>query len=148
MKNEAFFRVIRNMKGKWTLLLLLAAGLLLLLLGGGGESAAEDGGDTEAYRAALTAEVEALCAEVRGVGSLRVLLTLESGERSVWAEKDGGYVTSGGKGLLVEVRPPRVAGVAVVCSGGGDPAVREALTELLSAALGIGAHKIRIAQKK
>ncbi len=148
MKNEALFRVFKNMKGKWTLLLLLGAGLLLLLVGGTGGEVSATGTDSEAYRAALTEEVERLCSEVEGVGALRVLLTLEAGEHSVFAEKDGGYITSGGKGLLVEVRPPRVAGVAVVCAGGGDPAVREALTELLSAALGIGSHKIKIAAKK
>ena len=149
MKNEAILNVFKNMKGKWTLLLLLLAGLLLLLLGSGtAGTQSASATDSEEYRTALTAEVERLCSEVEGVGSPCVLLTLEAGEHSVWAEKEGSYITSGGKGLLIEVRPPRVAGVAVVCAGGGDPAVREALTELLSAALGIGSHRIRIAAKK
>ena len=137
------------MKGKWTLLLLLLGGLALLLLGGiGGEDGGTVSTDSEDYRATLTAEVAGLCEKVEGVGAVSVLLTLEAGEHSVYAEEDGGYLTSGGKGLLLEVRPPRVAGVAVVCAGGGDPAVREALTELLSAALGIGTHKIKIAARK
>ncbi len=148
MKGEALLRILKNMKGKWTLLLLLLGGLLLLLLGSTQEEGAPKAADSEAYRATLTEEVRALCSEVEGVGSVRVLLTLEAGESSVYAERDGGYITSGGKGLLLETRPPRIAGVAVVCTGGGDPAVRESITNLLSAALGIGRHRITVAAKK
>ena len=149
MRADLFLKAWKNMKGKWTLVLLGILGLLLLLLGG--TSAKEETGavtDTEDYRLALTEEVTALCREVRGVGEVCVLLTLEAGESALWAENEGGYVTAGGEGLLIERRPPRVAGVAVVCAGGENAAVREELTELLSAALGIGRHRIRITAKK
>jgi stage III sporulation protein AG len=137
------------MKGKWTLLLLGIAGVALLLFGGtagagGGTSAT----DSEDYRLTLTAEVRALCREVSGVGEVSVLLTLEEGERYEYARSNSGYVTAGGSGLLLSTCPPRVAGVAVVCTGGGDPAVQEQLRELLSAALGIGAHKVKVSAKK
>ena len=149
MRADLFLKAWKNMKGKWTLVLLGILGLLLLLLGG--TSAKEETGavtDTEDYRLALTEEVTALCREVRGVGEVCVLLTLEAGESALWAENEGGYVTAGGEGLLIERHPPRVAGVAVVCAGGENAAVREELTELLSAALGIGRHRIRITAKK
>lgn len=150
MKADLFLKAFKNMKGKWTLVLLGVLGLLLLLLGGtptpSGER--EAASDSEDYRRTLTAEVTALCREVRGVGEVSVLLTLEAGESSLWAENENGYVTAGGEGLLIESRPPRVAGVAVVCAGGGDAAVREELCELLSAALGIGRHRVRISAKK
>lgn len=137
------------MKGKWTLALLGVLGLALLILGGGTEKEKEASAlGTEDYRAALTGEVRALCGEVQGVGEVSVLLTLEAGESHVYAEGDRGYITAGGEGLLIESRPPRVAGVAVVCDGGGDPAVREALTEMLSAALGIGVHRVKVLAKK
>ena len=149
MKADLFVKAWKNMKGKWTLVLLGVLGLALLLLGGAptGEGEAVTG-DSEDYRRTLTAEVTALCREVRGVGEVSVLLTLEAGESSLWAENENGYVTAGGEGLLIESRPPRVAGVAVVCAGGADPAVREELVELLSAALGIGRHRVRISAKK
>lgn len=139
------------MKGKWTLALFGVLGLALLLLGGlggGDETARTTADESESYRAVLTAEVGALCREVRGVGEVSVLLTLESGEQSIYAENESGYVTAGGGGLLLERRPPRVAGVAVVCDGGDDPAVREILTEVLSAALGIGTHRVKVTAKK
>ncbi|MBQ2719883.1 MAG: hypothetical protein IJF73_07445 [Clostridia bacterium] len=139
------------MKGKQTALVLFFLGVLLLVFGSFSpeETAGASAEDTEAYRAALTAEVTALCREVRGAGECTVLLTLEAGESRVYAEgASGGVLTAGGEGVLIECRPPRVLGVAVVCEGGGDPAVREELASLLSASLGVGAHKVRITAKK
>ena len=40
---------------------------------------------------------------------------------------------------------PEIRGVAIVCTGGDDPGIRTALTELLSASLGIPTHRIKIA---
>lgn len=151
MKNEGILlKYFKNMKGKWTLLLLGILGVTLLLFGGGVLSEGQkEQTDSEDYRTALCAEVTALCREVRGVGEVTVLLTLEAGESYSYAENaSGGYIAAGGGGLLLESRPPRVAGVAVVCDGGGDPAVREELSSLLSAALGIGRHKVKITAKK
>ena len=144
---KTLMKSLQNMKGKWTLLFLLLGGLFLLLLGTQ-EAEKVQTFDSEAYRAALTAEVGALCREVSGVGEVSVLLTLEAGESLVYAEDGDGYVTVGGEGLLVERRPPRVLGVAVVCTGGDDPAVRERLTALLSAALGVGTNRVEITAKK
>lgn len=149
MKGDSILlKAFKNMKGKWTLALLGVLGLALLILGGGTEQEEAASLGTEDYRAALTAEVSALCAEVRGVGEVSVLLTLEAGESHIYAEGERGYITAGGEGLLIESRPPRIAGVAVVCDGGSDPAVREALSEMLSAALGIGVHRVKVMAKK
>lgn len=151
MKSDGILlKYFKNMKGKWTLLALGILGVALLLFGGGmfPEKEAERA-DSEDYRSTLSAEITALCREVRGVGEVTVLLTLEAGESYSYAENaSGGYISAGGDGLLLESRPPRVAGVAVVCDGGADPAVREELSALLSAALGIGTHKVKITAKK
>lgn len=148
MKNDgAILKYLKNMKGKWTLLILGIAGLALLCLGGlpAREQAVSTG--SEEYRATLTAEVTALCREVRGVGEVSVLLTLTEGESYTYAGQSG-YISSGSSGLLLSSRPPQVAGVAVVCDGGASPAVREELKALLSSALGIGAHKVTVTAKK
>ncbi len=139
---------LKHLKGKWSLLLLGLLGVLLLLFGGnlGAEEERTDfSGDTEAYRAALTEEVTRLCSQVRGAGRVSVMLTLETGERQVYAENaNGGIASSGGKGILLETRAPRVYGVAVVCEGGGDAAVRRELTSLLSAVLDVGTNRVYI----
>ncbi len=147
----------KSLKGKELLLLLLAAGLLLLFLGGNTEkkkeAAVEDAADvaarTEAYRIALEEELTCLCARIEGVGELSLLVTLDGSERAVYAADIGqngrvDYVVSGGEGLLLYRENPAVRGVAVVCEGGNDPAVRAALTSLLSAVLGIGSNRISV----
>ncbi len=136
------------MKGKWSLALLGLLGILALLFGGGLGEGQETAADTEGYRKVMEAEVASLLSEVEGVSEVSVLLTLEAGESSLFAEDEGGYLTVGGDGLLIEKRPPRVAGVAVVCRGGGDARVQETVKALLSASLGIGTHRVVIAEKK
>lgn len=152
-------RTFRNLRGKWLLLLLAAAGVLLLFFGGstGGSgkqtaaapSAEEESARTDAYRAALEEELSALCAQVAGVGQVHVTVTLERGARAVYAQDRTAtgseeYVLRNGEGLLLCHETPAVRGVAVVCTGGADPAVEERLSDLLSALLGIGRNRIAV----
>lgn len=134
--------------------LLFVLGLCLLVLGGSSAGKVASGKeealpDAESYRLALTEEVEALCRQVKGVGHATVLVSLAGGYEYVYArDGDGDCVSVGsgsGKQAVVEsVLPPRIAGIGIVCEGGGNAAVKEALTALLSAALGVGANKIYI----
>ncbi len=150
-KGGALSALFPFLKGKWSFVLLGILGILLLLFGNmtGSETAETPLPAADEYRAVLTEQVEALCREVKGVGEVRVLLTLESYEGYSYAEgPSGGVLLSGGKPVLLESYPPRVEGVAVVCRGGADQAVKEELTALLSAALGVGSHQIKITEKK
>ena len=140
------------MKGKWLLLLLAAVAVGLLLLGGQGEGEARaDGGtqENEAYRHALEEELASLCEKVAGVSDVALVLTLEGGERAVYAQDSSqngaqDYVTVSGNGLLLYREYPAVRGVAVVCRGGDNSAVRAELTALLSALLNVGSNRIYI----
>lgn len=38
----------------------------------------------------------------------------------------------------------RLAGIAILCEGGGDPAVRQAVIELLTSLYGLGSHRIYV----
>lgn len=106
----------------------------------------------EEYRQALREEVRAACAAVEGVGDLRVLLTLASGEIAVYEKNKSGenetVALSGGEGLLLAYRTPEVLGVAVVCEGGANPTVKAELTALLRATLGVDTRAIHIAPLK
>ena len=128
-------------------------GLILLLYGSfGGERQSEtvDALPTaEGYRRELTKEIEALCEKVQGVGRVTVLVSLEGGYEYVYAkDADGDCVSigsgSGKQAVVQNILPPKLLGVGIVCDGGEDAACRAALTELLSAALGIGSNKIYI----
>ncbi len=114
--------------------------------------------------AALEDRMTALIRQVAGVGDCRVLVTLESGSRFVYAGEQnyaGGADTynlgektlvvetdSGPVGLLVTEIQPRVNGVAVVCDGGDNPAVCQQVTALVCAALNISSGRVCVAKQQ
>ncbi len=114
----------------------------------------------EEYRLALERRVADITAEVAGAGSVSVVVTLEGGYEYVYAfDKKitvGGesttYITvgSGADESLVFLceRAPAIVGIGVVCAGGGDPAVRQEVTALLSAAFGVPSNKIYVTGRR
>jgi len=142
------------------LLLLIAAALIagtaLLIFGGSiGEGRVRADTEPAAYPAAaeLEAKVKALCERVAGVSDAAVMITLESYGKRVYAKNsqrnaDGDerqeYVTVSGELAPIAELPPGVAGIAVVCVGGDDPALQLRLTNLLCALFGIPATAVSI----
>ena len=127
---------------------------LLLLFWNGGDSDASAVTEmpqmsAEEYRAKLTEEIGLLCRGVRGVGRVTVLVSLSGGYEYVYARDGDGDCVGFGSGskkeaVVENILPPKIAGIGIVCDGGANAEVREALVELLSAALGVGANKIYI----
>lgn len=142
-----------------TVLLLggVVLGVALLIMGNarsdsanGTEASVSVPAEMEEYARALEEKICRFCEQVEGVGEASVTVSLESGYRRVYAQDDSSYVLVGsgasrGTVYLTE-EPPEIGGIAVVCTGGGDPTVCRRLVGLLSAAYGIGANKIYIAQ--
>lgn len=151
-------------------LLVLLAGMALLLWpsGGNGDTAAavpkmaDQGQEYDVE--ALEEKLSRVLSQVQGAGDVEVVLSLQTGPRQILAKDseselgEGGrkeettVVLSRGSGLeetvTVQQISPQFRGALVVCSGGGDPAVRLALTEAVSALTGLGADKISICQGK
>ncbi len=136
-----------QLKGKGLFIALLLLGVLFLVLGalgdGGGSETAETKTDANAYfkaaeqyRTELEARLVTLCESVAGVSDALVLVTLETGEETVY----GGSRDS----EIVAHKMPAVRGVAVVCKGGADIHTRASLITLLSSTLGIGSHRISV----
>ncbi len=106
------------------------------------------------YTSELEGRIEKLCLAVDGISHAEVLLTLDCSSEYVYAKDENAstsaseyVIISGGDGeeaVPVSEIYPRIRGVAVVCTGGDSAAVQKKLTELLSAALGISANKIKI----
>ncbi len=110
------------------------------------------------YTEILEQRITALCTSVSGIQEAAVLLTLESGSEYVYAQNTttSGSTTGawdyviirqgeGEEAVMVTEIYPKIRGVAVVCTGGDSAAVRQTITELLSAALGISSNRIRVA---
>lgn len=114
---------------------------------------------------AMEKRISALLGNVEGVGSCQVMVTLENGGRAVYAADtalsssgDGQQSSTeevlavdtdtGPVGLLLTRLQPSVKGVAVVCAGGGDPAVCDRVTTVVSAAFHISPRRVAVVRKQ
>ncbi len=118
----------------------------------------------EAVEQALEQRVAALISGVDGVGSCQVMVTLERGAQMVYAadtatssaaESYSGEehiltvdTDTGPVGLPVTRLQPAVKGVAVVCQGGGDPAVCQQVIDLVATAFHISDRRVCVAKQK
>ena len=144
-------------------------GAVLLLFGGrlsgigssdtGGSKTADEVVQTKAmdtYRSELEKRMEKLCTRVRGVGDVRVAVSLSGGFEYVYASNakwsSGSSSTeyivvddgADEKLVLLYEKVPEIIGIGVVCEGGDDSAVCAEVVQLLSAAFGVGAHNIHV----
>ena len=114
----------------------------------------------------LQQEMEDILSKMQGVGELRLMLTLDQGSSKALAQDASlNYsgapaapedysrsastvvVSKSGSGESVVVLHetyPQFRGALVVCQGGGDPAVRLAVIEAVSALTGLGSDKISV----
>ena len=115
--------------------------------------------------AALEQRITALLRQVEGVGSCRMMVTLESGSRAVYAADtvsatgaDGSVSLSesylkvetdtGPVGLLLTHVQPTVKGVAVVCDGGGNAAVQQRVIQVVSTAFHISERRVCVVKQE
>lgn len=145
--------------------LILAAGLLLMLMPGKKEAAPNPRqSDTEIY---VTAEekLESILSQIRGVGKVRVLLTVAQGEQTVYIcdedqsdtpdssdlRREAVIITNtdrGQSGLISQVIPPIYRGAVIVCQGGDQSGVKLAVVEAVCDATGLTADKITVLKMK
>ena len=147
---------MEKIRNKRRFLLLAGLGALLIvgssLLGTLGSRKAEETAFTDVgfYTEYLEKRITELCRSLEGVAEAQVFLTLDCSSEYVYQE-DGSsdfLILSDASGeqavMLCEIYP-KVRGIAVVCTGGDLPRVKETVTELLSAALGLPSNRIRVA---
>lgn len=145
--------------------LLAAAGMAGLLLLAVSEwlpaetAAAQSAAETQDadYAAQLEQQMAELLGTVEGAGTVRVMVTVSHREKTVYAadtesRADGSaastpvLVSGNTAGLVETVYAPEVLGVAVVCTGGDDPAVQASITALVQALTDVGTHHITVAK--
>ena len=138
----------------WIVALAAGLGVLLLTLGGSGsDKPASESLSAERYAAALESDIAELCNSVSGVSGVTVAVSLSGGIEYVYAtDSRGDPVTVGGgssaAGLVVRQKMPEIAGVGIVCRGGGDPDVQRRLVSLIGAAYGVSSNRIFVTEAR
>ncbi len=132
------------------------------------ERVAEDKADEQSiqtdtlteYEKVLENRLSELLSAVNDAGKVKVMLTLDCGDENVYAtEIKSGSSTEERKyvlieengedsGLLLKTDLPQVRGVAVVCEGADSSEVRQEITGLLTAVLGVSTNRVNIAKMK
>ena len=153
-------------KNRAVALVVLVGVLLMLLPTGKTEAQQPQRQETVSEpRENLETRLEQILSQVSGAGNVRVLLTQERGETSVY-QLDLQEVTDGDRreirqdtvtvtgsdrqqeGLLTQVEAPRYRGAVVVCQGGDNPTVRLSVVEAVSGATGLPSNRITVLKMK
>ncbi len=126
------------------------------------------GDESELYKLKVQRELEKLLEQIEGVGDCEVMVTVEGTTEYVYAENvsrsadnDSGrqsnkldtaiaYSEQNGQkqALVKKVIKPKINGVVIVCSGGGDIKVNERVLKAVSTALDISSGRICVEEKR
>lgn len=157
------FRALLEKQNRTRLAVVLGGAAMLLLLlsellpAKPSESPAASASQASAYREQLETQLQDLIGQIDGAGATTVMVTLETGEETVYAtDTQSGQTQSqethvlldDGTALAQTVYYPQVCGVAVVCDGGGDVRVAARITELVRALLDISSTRICVEQRR
>ncbi|MBQ9516767.1 MAG: hypothetical protein IJR60_01655 [Eubacterium sp.] len=116
------------------------------------------------YTAELESKTQQIISSIDGVGRCRVMITLKNSNENIYAKNntenanDGNYSSeseyvlydgeNGESPVLIKEFYPEIKGVAVVCSGADNIAVRENVIKCISSLYGISTAKISVAKLK
>ncbi len=163
---EKFFKAINSKNRNKIVIAAGFLGILLILLSeislGTSDSKESNAVNTDyaAYVSSLNEELTELLSSVDGVGECRVMITLRNTNESVYAKnidssssdnsksQSDEYVIydsqNGDSPILLKENFPDIEGVAVVCSGGDNIAVKEKVIKCVSALFNISSNRISV----
>lgn len=169
MKKDELPSVLRSLQnGKGRTSLAVAVGVLAMLLlllsellpSSSTQKTAVSAVPTAAvsqYQTQLEQQLEELISQLQGAGKTTVMVTLTTGEETVYAvdtqtgdvqQQETHVLLQDGSALAETTYLPQVCGVAVLCEGGGDVRVAARITELLHSLLDLPANRICVEQRK
>lgn len=86
--------------------------------------------------------------EVKGAGRVEVIISVESGFKSVYKESTNGLVLVNGKPVVVTEGYPAITGVIIVAEGANNLSVKISLLSAARIFLNVGEEKIKILTRK
>jgi stage III sporulation protein AG len=147
-------------------LLVLALGLVLMMVPIGNKKTAVETPREETVTAKdPSAELAHILGQIKGVGKVQVLLTVKTGQTTVYqTDEDADHSDTGSSirketviitdsdrnqhPVVMQVLPPSYLGAVIVCQGADEAGVRLAVVEAVSKATGLGADKISVLKMK
>ena len=148
-------------------LLVLAVGVFLMLLPARQEETDTPAAPEKAVTKSecdLTEELTQILKQVKGAGEVKVLLTVATGEKTVYqydSDASAGetgivrhetvIVTDGNRnqsGLVQQINPPVYQGAIIVCQGADNDVVRLHIIEAVARVTGLGTDKISVLEMK
>lgn len=106
---------------------------------------------------AMAEQLEQILTQIKGVGKVEVMLTLEEGERTLYQSDDSGnsndtvIITDEERAqsaLISQVLPEKYRGAIVVCQGADSAAVRLCVIEAVAKVTGLGTDRISVVKMK
>ena len=144
--------MIKKHKNKIIVVSLMALGVALILISSlkGKISVKNDSEISESeYEKALEEKLEKFLLSVEGIHNVNVIITLDTSREKVYEDSSSSLSILGNgsqqedKGASLEIYP-YVRGVTVSCTNGDNDYVKNKLTRLISAYLGIPTNRIEI----
>ncbi|MBQ8572369.1 MAG: hypothetical protein IJ451_02765 [Ruminococcus sp.] len=89
------------------------------------------------YSENLSKQLVSMIENIAGTGEAQVLLTLESSYEYIYLDDDK---------TLTKILEPKIRGVAVACTGGDDPVVKEKITKMLTTVLSVSTSSISVSK--
>ncbi|MDO4420170.1 MAG: hypothetical protein Q4B92_07400, partial [Ruminococcus sp.] len=89
------------------------------------------------YSENLSKQLVSMIENIAGTGEAQVLLTLESSYEYIYLDDDK---------TLTKILEPKIRGVAVACTGGDDPVVKEKIIKMLTTVLSVSTSSISVSK--
>ena len=166
-QTKAFLRRFQGSKGRASLAAVIGIAAMVLLLlaellpqpekSTTVESQPAQTAAAAQYQDQLEQRLEKLISQLYGAGHTTVMVTLETGEETVYAvdtqtgelqQQETHVLLQDGSALAETTYLPQIRGVAVLCEGGGDVRVASRITELLRSLLDLPSNRICVEQRK
>ncbi len=114
----------------------------------------------------ITRDLTEILVQIKGVGKVKVMLTIAKGESNIYQSDENISTAEGGSStihkdtviitdadrnqhpLITHVESPEYQGAIIVCQGADQPEVKLAIVEAVSKITGLGADRISVLKMK
>lgn len=147
--------------------LIFAVGIIFMLLPSQGNHKEElQKTETQVKTSvSIQEELEEVLSCMQGAGRVKVMLTMASGEQTIYQKNEDTTVSESASsiktevvtvtdanrnesGLIQQINPPRYLGAIILCQGADDPTLRLAISNAVSKITGLGTDRIAVLKMK